>query len=157
VLCRLDEAVVDCYDQSIGRPSYMTEECGLRSNLIRVKSASKQYIADKRAGRPTEEIFHAFEKPFELAMYLTEKLSLPGELVWDACGCHGNLSLGAMRVGRRVLYTESHPDRYAEGLRRIHREMEGRSRRLPSASVEVKPAPLTCDNEPRRIDFSSAA
>ena len=71
-------------------------------------------------------------------MYLTEKLSLPGELVWDACGCHGNLTIGAIRCGRKILYTESHADRFAEGARRIHRELEAAAAQL----IEVKPLPM---------------
>ena len=138
ILCRKDEDTMDCFDYERERPSYLPESVSLRSNVFSFKTATGKYLADRKAGRPTEEIVHSFEKPPELAMYLTEKLSLPGELVWDACGCHGNLAIGAIRCGRKILYTESHADRFAEGARRIHRELEASA----PPHVEVKPFPV---------------
>ncbi len=137
ILCRKDEDTMDCFDYERDRPAYLPESVSLRSNVFSFKTVTGQYLADRKAGRPTEKIVHSFEKPPELAMYLTEKLSLPGELVWDACGCHGNLAIGAIRCGRKILYTESHAARFAEGARRIHRELEASA----PPHVEVKPFP----------------
>lgn len=141
ILCRKDEEVYDCFNHDAPKPAYLEDGFSLRSNVIRFKTVTGKYLADKRAGRATENIVHSFEKPCELSMYLTEKLCLPGELVWDACGCHGNLTIGAIRVGRKVIYTESHADRFAEGLRRIHRELTAVQDNKPNTEIEAKPLP----------------
>lgn len=139
ILCRKGDLTVDCFDHDAPKPSYLEEGFSVRSNVICFKTVTGKYLADKRAGRPTEKIVHSFEKPCELSMYLTEKLSLPGELVWDACACHGNLAIGATRVGRKVIVTESHADRFAECVRRIHRELAAAQDNKPNSEIEAKP------------------
>jgi DNA modification methylase len=145
ILCRKDDVTVDCLDHDAPKPPYLEDGFSLRSNVIRFKTVTGKYLADKRAGRPTEKIVHSFEKPCELSMYLTEKLSLPGELVWDACACHGNLAIGAIRVGRKVIVTESHPDRFAECVRRVHRELAAVQESKPNSEIEAKPLTQTID------------
>jgi hypothetical protein len=157
ILCRKGDVTVDCLDHDAPKPPYLEEGFSLRSNVIRFKTATGKYLADKRAGRPTEQIVHSFEKPCELSMYLTEKLSLPGELVWDACGCHGNLTIGAIKVGRKVIYTESHADRFAEGLRRIHRELTAVHENKPNSEIEAKSLPPIIDQADNLNDFAQAA
>ena len=157
ILCRKDEEVFDCFDYEAAKPSYLEEGFSLRSNVIAFKTATGKYLADKRAGRPTEKVVHSFEKPCELSMYLTEKLSLPGEIVWDACGCHGNLALGAMRVGRKVIYTESNANRYAEGVRRIHRELSVKGNDKPESEIEVKPLTIAVRMPEDLNDLAKAA
>lgn len=157
VLCRKEDDVFDCFDHDAPKPPYLEDGFSLRSNVIRFKTVTGKYIADKRAARPTEKIVHSFEKPCELSMYLTEKLSLPGELVWDACGCHGNLAIGAIRVGRKVIYTESHADRFAEGVRRIHRELTAVPDNNPNSEIEAKPLPPIIDQADTLNDFAQAA
>lgn len=157
ILCRKDEHVFDCFDHDAPKPPYLEDGFSLRSNVIRFKTVTGKYIADKRAGRPTEKIVHSFEKPCELAMYLTEKLSLPGELVWDACGCHGNLTLGAIRVGRKVIYTESNADRFAEGVRRVHRELAADQDNKPNSEIEAKPLSQAIDQSDDLNGLAKAA
>jgi DNA modification methylase len=157
ILCRKGDVTVDCLDHDAPKPAYLEEGFSLRSNVICFKTATGKYLADKRAGRPTEKIVHSFEKPCELSMYLTEKLSLPGEIVWDACGCHGNLAIGAIRVGRKVIYTESHADRFAEGMRRINRELTAVQENKPSSEIEAKPLPTTIDHSDSPNHFAQAA
>ena len=147
----------DCFDHDAPKPSYLEDGFSLRSNVIRFKTVTGKYLADKRAGRPTEKIVHSFEKPSEVAMYLSEKLCLPGELVWDACGCHGNLAIGAIRVGRKVIVTESHADRFAECVRRIHRELAAAQDNKPNSEIEAKPLPQTIDQSDDLNGLAKAA
>ena len=157
ILCRKGDVTVDCLDHDAPKPPYLEEGFSLRSNVMSFKTVTGKYLADKRAGRPTEKIVHTFEKPCELSMYLTEKLCLPGELVWDACGCHGNLAIGAIRVGRKVIYTESHADRFAEGLRRIHRELAAVQANKPDSEIEAKPLPQPIDQSDDLNGLAKAA
>ncbi len=50
---------------------------------------------------------HAFEKPVDLNEHLVRKHSRTGDLIVDACGCTGSMSLAAMNMGRRWVYIES--------------------------------------------------
>lgn len=46
---------------------------------------------------------------------LVRKHSMPGELVFDACGCTGPMSLAAINTDRRWVYAESNQENYGIG------------------------------------------
>jgi DNA modification methylase len=68
-----------------------------------------------RAHRQT----HGYEKPVELCEHLIRKHSRPGDLIFDACGCTGTMSVAAINLGRRWAYAESNRDNYMFGDSRI--------------------------------------
>jgi DNA modification methylase len=47
------------------------------------------------------------------------KHTRPGDLVFDACGCTGVMSVAAINGGRRWVYAESNPENYRTGAARI--------------------------------------
>ncbi len=62
---------------------------------------------------------HAFEKPVELCEMLVRKQSRPRDLVFDACGCTGAMSLAAINCGRGWIYAESNRENFELGATRI--------------------------------------
>ena len=62
---------------------------------------------------------HAYEKPERLCESLIRKHSRPGDLVFDACGCTGTMSIAAISGGRRWVYAESNLENFALGEKRI--------------------------------------
>lgn len=62
---------------------------------------------------------HCFEKPADLCELLIRKHSHPGELVFDACGCTGTMTVAAVRLKRRWVYAESNAENYGIGRDRI--------------------------------------
>jgi DNA modification methylase len=62
---------------------------------------------------------HAFEKPQNLCESLIRKHSRPGDLVFDACGCTGALTVAAINSGRCWVYAESNAENFALGAKRI--------------------------------------
>jgi DNA modification methylase len=62
---------------------------------------------------------HGFQKSQELCEFLVRKHTHPGELVFDACGCTGTMSLAAIRAGRQWIYAESNAKNYSVGAGRI--------------------------------------
>lgn len=59
--------------------------------------------------------------------------SWPGEVVLDACGCTGSMSVAAINLGRRWVYAESNEENYRREAARIAAEQEERvprSRRI---------------------------
>jgi site-specific DNA-methyltransferase (adenine-specific) len=62
---------------------------------------------------------HAFEKPVPLCEFLVRKHSRPGDLIFDACGCTGTMSIAAINSGRRWVYAESNEQNYRFGTLRI--------------------------------------
>jgi DNA modification methylase len=156
LLCRKNEAVLDCYNNSAGAPKYLPKQTALRSNLIYCDTETGRYLAARRSGKHHNLVVHQFEKPVELGMFLIEKLTLPGELVLDACGCHANLTLAAMRLKRHFIFCESHPERFAEGLRRIHEE-QSKDQNLPSepAPDEVCYQEMPADGDINSVEVSA--
>ena len=51
--------------------------------------------------------------------FLVNKHTRPGDLVFDACGCTGVMSVAAINCGRRWVYAESHAENYRIGAARI--------------------------------------
>lgn len=82
-----------------------------REMILRVPPVSSPSMSHAQA--------HAFEKPVELCEILVRKHSQPGDLVFDACGCTGAMSLAAMNCGRRWVYAESNAENFAIGSTRI--------------------------------------
>ena len=66
---------------------------------------------------------HAFEKPEALCELLIRKHSRPGDLVFDACGCTGGMSVAAINSGRRWVYAESNLENFGLGEKRIVRRL----------------------------------
>lgn len=69
--------------------------------------------------RATRNQLHAFEKPVALNEHLVRKHSRPGDLIVDACGCTGSMSLAAMNVGRSWVYIESNRANFELGAGRL--------------------------------------
>lgn len=93
----------------------------LHLNLDNFKSPTRSAVGRYNAGtetRPFGEI-SLYEKPIDLCSYLLEKLTLPGDLVWDMCGNRATMIEAAIQGKRRWLYTECDQGNYAMGLKRI--------------------------------------
>lgn len=69
-------------------------------------------------GRAHRQI-HGYEKPVELCEHLMHKHSRPGDIVFDACGCTGSMSVAAINLDRQWTYAESHRGNYDFGAARI--------------------------------------
>jgi DNA modification methylase len=89
----------------------MNYDGSAREMMIRVPPVSFPDMADEQV--------HAYEKPLELCEILVKKHSRPGDLVFDACGCTGSLSLAAINCGRRWIYAESNAQNFKLGKQRL--------------------------------------
>lgn len=69
-------------------------------------------------GRSHRQV-HGYEKPVELCERLVRKHSRPGDIIFDACGCTGSMSVAAINSQRRWAYAESNRDNYRCGASRI--------------------------------------
>ncbi len=65
---------------------------------------------------------HGYEKPVELCEHLLRKHSRPGDVVLDACGCTGSMSVAAVRLRRKWVYAESNAENFRVGGSRIAAE-----------------------------------
>lgn len=65
---------------------------------------------------------HGYEKPVALCEHLLRKHSRPGDVVFDACGCTGSMSVAAIRLRRKWVYAESNAENYGFGVSRIAAE-----------------------------------
>jgi DNA modification methylase len=72
---------------------------------------------------------HAFEKPLPLMEHLLLKHSRRCDLVFDACGCTGGMSVAAITNGRRWVYAESNRANFEIGEENINRAVPARRRR----------------------------
>jgi DNA modification methylase len=72
---------------------------------------------------------HAFEKPHALLEYLLLKHTKKGQLIFDACGCTGGMSVAAIRHGRRWVYAESNQSNFEIGEENINRAMPAKPHR----------------------------
>jgi DNA modification methylase len=77
-------------------------------------------------GRSRSQL-HGFEKPVELCEQFVRKHSRPGDMVFDACGCTGTMTVAAINCGRRWVYAESCRPNYEIGVSRISRALPGTS------------------------------
>ena len=82
---------------------------------------------------------HVFAKPPALCEELVARHCPRGGVVLDACGCGGNFSIAAARLGRRWCYVESHAGNFAWGSRRVQR-----------AVGQLQPASMAASNSPPR-------
>ncbi|MBA3775270.1 MAG: hypothetical protein H0X11_02330 [Betaproteobacteria bacterium] len=82
-----------------------------RGDIIRFAPVSVPHLAGTQQ--------HAFEKPVELGKYLVRKHTHERELVFDACGCTGSMSLAAIETNRQWVYAESNAANYALGTARL--------------------------------------
>lgn len=57
--------------------------------------------------------------PEALCEFLIRKHSRPGDLVFDAYGCTGAMSIASIYCDRRWLYAESNPENFGLGEQRI--------------------------------------
>jgi len=91
--------------------THINHEGSSREMILRVAPVSSPSLGHAQS--------HAYEKPVELCEMLVRKHSRPGDLVLDACGCTGAMSLAAMNCGRRCVYAESNQENFAVGSARI--------------------------------------
>ena len=82
-----------------------------REMILRVPPVSAPSLAHAQ--------LHAYEKPRELCEMLIRKHSRPGDLIYDACGCTGAMSLAAINCGRQWVYAESNHENFSIGEARI--------------------------------------
>jgi DNA modification methylase len=82
-----------------------------REMILRVPPVSWPTIAHAQ--------LHAYQKPLELCEMLIRKDSHPGDLVFDACGCTGAMSIAAINCGRSWVYAESNQENFNIGKRQI--------------------------------------
>lgn len=82
-----------------------------RGDIIRFAPVSVPHLAGNQQ--------HAFEKPVELCKYLIGKHTHERELVFDACGCTGSMSVAAIETNRQWVYAESNLSNYTLGASRI--------------------------------------
>jgi DNA modification methylase len=66
---------------------------------------------------------HGFQKSGELCQYLIQKHTSPGDLIFDACGCTGTMSVAAIDARRRWVYAESNASNYRLGTSRISKHL----------------------------------
>ncbi len=107
------------------RGDLLVNHDGARDMILRFPPASYPDRAHRQ--------MHGYEKPVELCEHLLRKHSRPGEVVLDACGCTGSMSVAAINLGRRWVYAESNEENYRLGAARIAAEQgEGvpRTRRI---------------------------
>lgn len=95
-----------------------------KSNFIPIASLTQNLAGHIGALADYDQDWDAWEKPPELGEYLAINAAAPGSLVWDACGCTGSLTIGAMRARMNWIYSERSEEKYAEGVRRIDRAKE---------------------------------
>jgi len=87
---------------------------------------------------------HHFQKPLDLMKFLVKLHSAAtveaqgAELVVDAFGCSGSMSIAALSLGRKFLYIESNAENFAFGTENIAAEQE-RLASLAAPDVEAKP------------------
>lgn len=99
--------------------------------LINHDSSSREMIlrmAPVSSPSAAHAQIHAFEKPVALCEMLVQKHSRPGDLVFDACGCTGAMSLAAINCGRNWVYAESNQENFVVGSARIAARMAEMSR-----------------------------
>lgn len=82
-----------------------------RGDIIRFAPVSIPHLAGTQQ--------HAFEKPVELCKYMIRKHTHERELVFDACGCTGSMSVAAIDTNRQWVYAESNLANYTLGSSRI--------------------------------------
>lgn len=76
-------------------------------------------IAPVRFDASQMEQTHWWAKPAAMCELIVRLHSMPGDLVVDAFGCTGSMSLAAAKLGRKWLYIESHKRNYAAGVENI--------------------------------------
>lgn len=82
-----------------------------RTNILRFAALSRP--------RSQTAQLHGFEKPVEMMKHLVGKLTFPGELVVELCGCTAPTTLAAVEMGRRWAYVESNTKNFELGRQRI--------------------------------------
>jgi DNA modification methylase len=90
-----------------------------REMILRVSPVSWPTLAHAQ--------LHAYQKPVELCETLIRKHSHPGDLVFDACGCTGAMSVSAINCGRRWVYAESNQENFNIGKRQIAEKLAEKS------------------------------
>jgi len=95
----------------------MNHDNSPRGDIIRFAPVSVPHLAGTQQ--------HAFEKPVELCKYLVSKHTHERELVFDACGCTGSMSVSAIETNRQWAYAESNAANYHLGVSRISSLLQG--------------------------------
>lgn len=85
----------------------------------KIKSVTHSFARDIADGRAQPGDRSIYEKPFEICAGFMEKLTRPGDLVWDCCGCTGSMIESCLRLGRRWIYSETNDKNFALGFDRI--------------------------------------
>jgi len=106
----------------------------LQLNLENFRSPTRSFAQDVAAGRKRVGDVSLYEKPLDLCRYMLEKLTLPGDLIYDAFGCSASMVEACILERRAWFYTELHETNYAYGLARIRQLMDGQDPALAEAA-----------------------
>lgn len=138
VICAKDRECVKDWDEQVRRGQELAwnmaelRDDNRDAGILDFKSATRKAIADFSHGKISAGHTSLWEKPVDLCEYLLTKMTLPGDLVWDMCGCRATMVEACIRLNRRWFYSEAHEGNYAMGLERVRRLMES-----PDKSPEV--------------------
>lgn len=99
------------------RPGELLQNCdaSAREMILRFPPVSFPSLADGQD--------HCYQKPVPLCERLVLMHTRPGNLVFDACGCTGSISVAAIRHGGRWVYCESNGENHRIGAMRIADEL----------------------------------
>ncbi len=88
---------------------------------------SRDFYHQVRKGERRYGDSHQFEKPIELCMLYLEKLTSPGDFVFDAFGCTASMVEACIGMDRRWQYCELHKENYNLGVSRIATAIENKA------------------------------
>ena len=107
IVCSVDPKAVQDYDPSV-----------LAKQIIEGYPTPKR--TEKSAALGETSIY---EKPVKLCQAFLSKLTLPGDLVLDLCGCRATMTEACVIDQRDYFYTETAENNYAFGVGRIRERM----------------------------------
>lgn len=128
------------YAPRLGRSDIIDDESLDRLHRLRIQCDDHRWLEAAKAGaigieeHPSETQssvslirrgkrrigdLHIFQKPESLCRFFIERLTCPGELVFDACGCSGSMCLAAVDAKRTWIFVELDRSNYDWGVTRI--------------------------------------
>jgi DNA modification methylase len=121
----LTEAIDSSTDDAIRRSVNIYSKCGTKAELC-VPNFVK--FNSKSGSRR-----HPTEKPVPLLQYLTELLSMPGDIILDPFAGSASLGEAAFTSGRRAILVEKDEEFYSTGIHRIKELTENAASHLFSS------------------------
>tara|TARA_R110000744_G_scaffold160258_1_gene276575 strand:+ start:12326 stop:13648 length:1323 start_codon:yes stop_codon:yes gene_type:complete len=90
----------------------------------KIKSVTMGFGAEIRKGEAEPGDRSIYEKPLEICAGFVDKLTKPGGLIWDCCGCTGVMVEACLELQRNWIYSETNEVNYALGYERTRRLIE---------------------------------